>query len=143
MASMQQQMANLSPSMMAETMQAFQNMRPDQQRDTMQQAAKMMPSAGCSLSSDNPTLTAAQNLKLEGNALHSKQQYQEAAEKYDAARRELTGEDAKAHRMRVNSESLATLVALQLRDIFVLDMWPLLTSKACNVNLACIPCSVS
>lgn len=88
---MQQQVAKLPASVVAEQMQAFNRLTPEQKKFAAGQAARVDPatilsqanSLGQQAGSD--VLTRGQQYKAEGNKLHSLQQFDAAAEKYKQA----------------------------------------------------------
>lgn len=94
MAALQQQVGNITPEMMQQQLRMFNNMTPQQQAEVQRQAGQLTPEqlsarAGQyqqhSAGQQNYQLQAAQNLKAEGNKLHSAGSYRAAAEKYEQA----------------------------------------------------------
>ena len=90
---MQQQVASMPASVIAEQMKAFQRLSPEQQRFAASQAASVDPSTVLSQQAggNSQELAEAQRLKSEGNNLHGLKQYRPAAEKYEAAKKSLPG----------------------------------------------------
>ena len=100
MAALQQQMGTISPEMMQQQMSMFNSMSPQQQAEVQRQASQLTPEqiaarAGRyqppAAGQQSYQFQAAQNLKAEGNKLHSAGSYRAAAERYEQALTNVSG----------------------------------------------------
>ena len=93
-------MGSISPEMMQQQMNMFNSMSPEQQAEVQRQAGSVTPEQiaagagrfqGQAAGQQTYKFQGAQNLKAEGNRLHSAGSYQAASEKYEQAITNVSG----------------------------------------------------